>query len=162
MGRNRKMPDDYGRYECSRCKEYKHPEEFYTHNYSANGIQAACKECMRDAARARSGIVHTRAGVILDAIAQAKLIMELKYYKAGMRPPEDLMSPPGADPSVVITSAIDRAFAHGYDVTKMGISDARAIADKIRKEAERFDPSAGPTDEEIELLLKMGKADNGD
>jgi Zn finger protein HypA/HybF involved in hydrogenase expression len=46
-GRAIKSSDKFGRYECSKCKEWKYPSEFNKNKQQKSGLTYACRECMR-------------------------------------------------------------------------------------------------------------------
>jgi len=50
-GPSRKCPDAFGRLRCSKCRTWKHPEEFSRNKKQTTGVNYACKECMRPKTR---------------------------------------------------------------------------------------------------------------
>jgi hypothetical protein len=50
-GRVAKVPDELGRYRCSKCREWKSPFEFNKSKQQKSGLSYACRECMRVATR---------------------------------------------------------------------------------------------------------------
>ena len=46
-----KATDEFGRYKCSKCKEWKTPSEFNKSKQQKSGLHYACRECMRVATR---------------------------------------------------------------------------------------------------------------
>jgi NMD protein affecting ribosome stability and mRNA decay len=50
-GRIAKVPDELGRYRCSKCREWKSPSEFNKSKQQTSGLTYACRECMRIATR---------------------------------------------------------------------------------------------------------------
>jgi hypothetical protein len=51
LGKPQKLPDEFGRYKCSKCKEFKHSYDFTKSKQQINGLCYACRECMRVATR---------------------------------------------------------------------------------------------------------------
>lgn len=49
-----KTQDSQGRWRCSRCEQWKPPEDFYRHDTSTNGLMSHCKECHRKATNDRA------------------------------------------------------------------------------------------------------------
>lgn len=47
-GRIPKRPDQYGRYRCSKCREWKAPSEFNKNKKQLSGLNYCCKICNRE------------------------------------------------------------------------------------------------------------------
>jgi hypothetical protein len=47
MGRDRKRPDEHGRYQCTLCLVYKDRDQYYASSSSANLLQSRCIDCMK-------------------------------------------------------------------------------------------------------------------
>lgn len=51
-GRVRKAPDQYGRFRCSMCREWKEPSAFNKNRNQSTGLNYACRQCTRPRTRA--------------------------------------------------------------------------------------------------------------
>jgi hypothetical protein len=60
MGRPQKVPTSDGRWQCSKCRFFKPPEDFYKNLRMSNGLTARCKDCVDAAQR------HPRAESAYD------------------------------------------------------------------------------------------------
>jgi len=70
-GRIPKTPDEAGRYRCSKCREWKPPEEFNRNKHQLSGLHYACRACNR--VHVRKHNLPTKYGITAERFAEMLL-----------------------------------------------------------------------------------------
>jgi hypothetical protein len=71
-GRIPKAPDEYGRYRCSKCKEWKPTTEFNKAKNQTSGLSYACKVCMK--VQVRKYNLPAKYGISIAQFAEKLLV----------------------------------------------------------------------------------------
>ncbi len=75
-GRLPKLPDEKGRFRCSKCRDWKEPSKFSRNKSQLTGLNYACKSCMRKDSRKYN--LPAKYGITVERFAEMLLSQDGK------------------------------------------------------------------------------------